>query len=153
MFRIAEEKDFPRLRQIYRDSVKRLAPSLYTPEQVKAWSLTPDNRDRFWQFIFGCDTYLLIQNETIIGFCGLATEDGHIVSLYLHPDFTRQGYGTKVLNYVLNVGIEAGITKFYTEASFFSEPVFSRCGFEVVTMETVYYGDVLFRRYKPGEDS
>jgi len=40
------------------------------------------------------------------------------------------------------------VKKFYTEASFFSQPVFSRCGFTILEMETVFYGDVSFERYK-----
>ena len=147
MFRLAVANDFSRLREIYRQSVQKLAPTLYSPEQVKAWSLTPDNREKFWQFVFIPDTYLLLENEIIIGFCGLES-NGHIASLYVHPDYTRQGYGTKLLVYVLNQGINQGMGKFHTEASFFSSPVFCRLGFEIVTRESVNYGSVLFERYK-----
>lgn len=147
MFRLAIEKDFETIRKIYSHSVRKLAPSLYSPSQVMAWSCAPDNINKFHDFIFNADTYLLIKNEQIIGFCGLEN-DGHIASFYLHPDFTRQGYGTRLLLYVLDIGITQGITRFYTEASFFSQPVFSRCGFNIVTMETVNYGDISFERYK-----
>jgi putative acetyltransferase len=147
MFRLAVENDFEILRHIYSHTVKKLAPSLYSPSQVIAWSSAPDNINKFHDFIFNADTHLLIKNDEIIGFCGLEN-DGHIASLYLHPDFTRQGYGTKLLLYVLEIGIKKGIIRFYTEASFFSQPVFSRCGFNIVTMETVNYGDISFERYK-----
>ncbi|MBL1210072.1 GNAT family N-acetyltransferase [Geminocystis sp. GBBB08] len=147
MFRLAVEKDFDILRQIYSQTVKKLAPSLYSPSQVMAWSSFSDNISKFHDFIFHANTYLLIKNEQIIGFCGLRN-DGHIASFYLHPDFTRQGYGTKLLLYVLEIGLKQGITRFYTEASFFSQPVFSRCGFKILALETVNYGDVSFKRYK-----
>ena len=147
MFRLAIVNDFSRLREIYRQSVQKLAPSLYSAQQVKAWSLSTNNREKFWQFVFVPDTYLLIENEVIVGFCGLES-NGHIASFYVDPNYTRQGYGTKLLVYVLSKGIEQGIRKFNTEASFFSYPVFCRCGFEVVTMETVNYGNVPFERYK-----
>lgn len=147
MFRLATENDFSRLREIFRETVLKLAPSLYSPEQVTAWSLSPNNREKFWRFIFQADTYLLIENDVIIGFCGLQ-ENGHIVSLYVDADYTRQGYGTKLLLYVLKKGEKQGIKKFFTEASFFSQPVFLRCGFQVVTIETVNYNNVLFQRYR-----
>jgi putative acetyltransferase len=147
MFRLARESDFPRLREIFRETVLKLAPSLYSAEQVTAWSLSPNNRERFWWFIFEADTYLLIENDVIIGFCGLQ-ENGHIASLYVDADYTRQGYGTKLLLYVLKKGEKQGIKRFFTEASFFSQPVFLRCGFQVVTRETVNYNNVLFQRYK-----
>ncbi|BAQ64774.1 GNAT family N-acetyltransferase [Geminocystis sp. NIES-3709] len=147
MFRLAVETDFEILRIIYRDTVQKLAPSLYSPDQVIAWSSSPDNIPKFYNFIFNANTYLLEEKGKIIGFCGLKS-DGHITSFYIHPDFTRQGYGTQLLTYVVEKGITQGILRFYTEASFFSEPVFSRCGFSIVGMETVKYGDVSFDRYK-----
>lgn len=147
MFRLADDSDFEILRQIYRLSVQKLAPSLYSHDQVIAWSAFPDNFTKFHDFIFQADTYLLENQKQIIGFCGLQS-DGHITSFYIQPDFTRQGYGKKLLIYVLEKGISQGIKRFYTEASFFSQPVFSRCGFEIVEMETIKYGDVSFDRYK-----
>jgi putative acetyltransferase len=141
------KEDFDKLRQIYSHTVKKLAPSLYSPSQVIAWSSAPNNVSQFHDFIFNADTYLLLKNGQIIGFCGLKN-DGYIASFYLHPDFTRQGYGTKLLLYVLEMGIKQGISRFYTEASFFSQPVFSRCGFTISAMETVYYGNISFDRYK-----
>lgn len=146
-FRIVTEADFEHLRQIYRQTVKKLAPSLYSPIQVEAWSAAPDNLNNFQYFIFAPDTYLLLIHQQIIGFCGLR-KNGHIASLYVHSDYTRKGYGTRLLNYVLNIGINQGIKRFFTEASFFSYPVFTRCGFTVIEMETVNYGDVTFERYK-----
>lgn len=146
-FRLAMENDFETLRYIYRETVKKLAPSLYSPLQVEAWASTPDDISHFHFFIFNPDTYLLLIQEKIIGFCGLR-KNGHIASLYIHPDFTRQGYGTKLLNNVLTIGIRQGIIRFFTEASFFSHPVFLRCGFTVIETETVHYGDVAFERYK-----
>jgi putative acetyltransferase len=92
-------------------------------------------------------TWVLERDKTIIAFCGLGN-DGHIVSLYVHPLFSRQGYGTKLLNFVLAQGLKAQINRFYTEASFLSQPVFSRAGFTVVAREIVKYDEILFERYK-----
>jgi putative acetyltransferase len=147
MFRLATIADIPRLKDIFRETVLQLAPSLYSPEQVTAWSLTPDDDRRFTQSILDAHTYLLINNNIIIGFSGLQ-EDGHIASFYVAPDYTRQGYGTKLLNYVLETATHKQIPRLYTEASFFSYPVFLRCGFTVINMETVNYNNVLFQRYK-----
>ncbi|MGY6531015.1 MAG: GNAT family N-acetyltransferase [Cyanobacterium sp.] len=147
MFRLTKVSDINALKNIYQKAVKELAPSLYTQEQVIAWSFFPDNTEKFKDFIFKADTYILENSQEIIGFCGLE-KNGHITSLYVHPAYTRQGYGTKLLNYVLQKGMEENMSRFYTEASFFSQPVFHRCGFEIVEMETVNYGVVSFERYK-----
>ena len=147
MFRLATPSDINALKSIYQKTVRELAPSLYTTEQVIAWSLFPEDTAKFTEFILKPDTYILEKNQEIIGFCGLE-KNGHIASLYIHPAHTRQGYGTKLLNHVLNQGIKESISLFYSEASFFSQPLFKRCGFEVVEMETINYGVVFFERYK-----
>jgi putative acetyltransferase len=147
MFRLVLCSEFELIREIYRESVRQLAPLLYTQEQVIAWSSFPDNLEKFWQFVYQPQTYVMEFEKQIIGFCGLRN-DGHIASFYFHPNFTRKGFGTKMLNHVLDRGINQGLKKFYTEASFFSQPVFSRCGFVIVEMETVKYGEVSFERYK-----
>ena len=147
MFRLAIASDARRLTEIFSQSVFKLAPSLYTSKQVKAWGTAMNDQTKMLKFITEAKTYLIIDNEITIGFCTLKS-DGHIASFYIDADYTRKGYGTKLLKYVLQQGIEQGMKRFYTEASFFSHPVFLRCGFEVVTMETVDYNHVLFRRYK-----
>ncbi|AUC62184.1 putative aetyltransferase YafP [Cyanobacterium sp. HL-69] len=147
MFRFALPSDIQALKSIYQKSVTELAPSLYTKEQVIAWSSFPDDTVKFTQFILKPDTYILENNQEIVGFCGLE-KNGHIASLYIHPAHTRQGYGTNLLNYALNRGIQENISRFYSEASFFSQPLFKRCGFKVLEMETVKYGVVSFERYK-----
>lgn len=147
IFRLAENSDFDTLTQIYRQSVQQLAPLLYTKKQVEAWANFPNNQAKFREFIFKPKTYLIEQDQVIIGFCGLES-DGHIASFYIDPRFTRQGYGTKILLYVLAKGQELGLKRFYTEASFFSQPVFKKCGFSIIEMETVKYGEVVFERYK-----
>lgn len=147
MFRIASNSDFNKLREIYRLSVQKLATKLYSKEQVEAWSNFPKNYDKFHEFIFKPTTFILEIDNNIIAFCGLKN-DGHIASFYVHPDFSRKGYGTKILNFVLEKGQELGIKRFYTEASFLSQPVFKRCGFQVIEMETVKYGEISFDRYK-----
>ncbi len=147
MFRLATEEDYLILVDIYRQSVRKIAPLLYSQEQVAAWSASPDNESKFKDFIFVPKTYLIQEQNQIIAFCGLEN-NGHIASLYVNPLFYRQGYGQKILLYVLQKGIEQNIKRFYTEASFFSQPLFKKCGFSIIAMETVKYGEVSFERYK-----
>ena len=147
MFRIVGDEDLQTLAGIYRQSVRQLATKLYTRNQIDAWSYFPNYRAKFHEFIFKPETWVFEQEKSIIAFCGL-DNDGHIVSLYVHPLFSGKGYGTKLLNFVLEKGIQARINRFYTEASFLSQPVFSRSGFIVVEMETVKYDQVIFERYK-----
>jgi putative acetyltransferase len=146
-FRLANQEDFINIKNIYQQSVIKIAPSLYNKKQVKAWSDFTNNKEKFYDFIFRPTTYLLEKDTKIIAFCGLEN-NGHIASFYVHPDFNRQGYGTKILTYVLEIGQNLGIKRFFTEASFFSQPVFSIHGFDIIAIETVRYGSVSFDRFQ-----
>jgi len=146
-FRLAKVTDLKTLTNIYRQSIHQTANKLYNQHQVEAWSAFADNFNNFCDYIFNPQTYVLEKDSKIIAFCGLEM-NGHIASFYVHPDHNRQGYGSKILNYVLNIGEESGIKRFFAEASFLSQPVFSRAGFEVIGIETVKYEDVFFDRYQ-----
>lgn len=147
MFRIIQESEIEIAKNIYQQSVKKLATKLYSPIQIEAWSNFPNNQIKFQEFIFKPKTYIKEENNQIIAFCGLE-ENGHIASLYVHPNYSRQGYGTEILKFVLTEGQNIGLEVFHTEASFLSQPLFLKCGFKVITMETVKYGEISFERYK-----
>ncbi|MGB1876445.1 MAG: GNAT family N-acetyltransferase [Rhodospirillaceae bacterium] len=58
-----------------------------------------------------------------MGFCGYA-RDGHITSLYIHPDSEEQGVGRALLTHVLEDARAHGVTDFYVEASEMAFPLF-----------------------------
>lgn len=146
-FRLAKVTDLETLTNIYRQSIHDTAIALYNQYQVEAWSAFADNFNNFYDYIFKPQTYVLENNAQVICFCGLEM-NGHIASFYVHPHYNRRGYGTKILIYVLNIGEKLGIQRFFAEASFLSQPVFSRAGFDVIGIETVKYGDIFFDRYQ-----
>ena len=82
MFRFALPSDIQALKSIYQKSVTELAPSLYTKEQVIAWSSFPDDTVKFTQFILKPDTYILENNQEIVGFCGLEKKWTYCFPLY-----------------------------------------------------------------------
>ena len=136
--------------EIYQSAVKQLAKKYYTESQIEAWSNIPHQKDKFHELIFQPTTYVLEKELKIIAFCGLE-KNGHIASLYVHPNFSRQGYGSTILNFVLKQGINLGLKTFHTEASILSQPVFQRHGFKILEIETIKLRGVSFDRYKMGK--
>ena len=147
MIRLAQPEDFDALADLYSCAVQQTAIALYSPEQIRAWSGFTQHREKFHPFIFTADTFIKEIGGDLVGFCGLEP-DGHVTSLYVHPRFNRQGHGSALLRYVLTQGEGRGIQRFYTEASYLSQPVFERCGFRVAGMETVDYFGVVFERFQ-----
>lgn len=52
--------------------------------------------------------------------------------MYTKPEHRRQGIATILVNKVVELGKERGITKFLLHASDFGKPVYLKCGFEVI---------------------
>ncbi|GMV92080.1 MAG: hypothetical protein AMXMBFR82_18580 [Candidatus Hydrogenedentota bacterium] len=146
MIRRVRESDYPRLVEIYTEAVRRTATAIYSPEQVEAWSAFPAQTEKFRQFVFGPETYAVTVEDIPVAFCGF-DGDGHIASLYVHPEFNRMGYASQLLRHVMNQAEKRGIRRFHTEASFLSKAVFERHGFTVDRMDEVDYDGVLFRRF------
>ena len=145
-FRFASDDDIPALAALYAGSVRALGPSLYTPAQVDAWSASPQDSERFNAWIRSAPTLLLLLDRAIAGFCGVG-DDGHVTSLYVAADHTRKGVGSTLLREAMRRARDRGIREFYTEASFFSRPVFARHGFYDDYEETVDYNGTEFRRF------
>ncbi|MEL7363956.1 MAG: GNAT family N-acetyltransferase [Bacteroidota bacterium] len=144
-FRRATPADLPALAALYRDAVHTLGPLAYTPAQVAAWAATADE-PRFEAFVLGPET-LIVEDETgPIGFAGWRP-DGHVASLYVRPDRTRQGLGLRLLTAVIESAQAAGVTRLHSEASVFSRPVFERAGFLVTGTEDIERRGATFTRY------
>lgn len=145
--RLATEADLPALARIYSDTVRVLGPQLYTPEQVVAWSASPDDAEKFRAFILDYRTHIIEIEGAPAAYCGIGA-DGYVASLYVAPQHTRKGLGARVLTHAMDdARREFGVTTFYTKASFFSKALFARHGFEVAEIETVEYYGVSFRRF------
>jgi putative acetyltransferase len=97
--------------------------------------------------VFGPETWVIVIDRKPVAFCGLG-KDGHIASLYVHPEYNRMGHASRLLQHVLDLGERRGMRRFYTEASFLSKVVFDRHGFIVDYVEEVDYDGVHFCRFK-----
>lgn len=146
--RRASEMDVPLLAALYRRTVEALGPSLYTAEQVAAWAATADDTVSLREYILVPRTHVAIVDGTLAGFCGIG-EDGHVASLYVAPEVTRGGVGSRLLSHAMADARSAfTLQRFYTEASYFSRKVFERHGFHVDEEEVVDRNGALFRRFK-----
>ncbi|MEW6683685.1 MAG: GNAT family N-acetyltransferase [Nitrospirota bacterium] len=146
VIREATEDDVPQLAALYAGSVKALAPSAYSGEQVNAWASFAENFEAFRRFVLEPQTIVMEDDSGILGFCGVDAT-GHVASLYVRADRARQGIGTRLLQVALDHAGALGVHTFHAEASELSLPVFQRFGFVVRGIEKGACGGAEFERY------
>ena len=90
------------------------------------------------------------QNNDLIG-CGalkfLNEEHGEFKSIRIHDNFRKQGYGIKVVNYLINEAIKLNIKRLSIEtgAGDFFKParkLFKQCSFEICEPFSDYKKDI-----------
>lgn len=147
-FRLATADDLPALAELYSTTVRILGPALYTADQVRVWSASPADVERFRGFILNAHTLVAMVEDSPepVGFAGLEP-DGRVASLYVHANYCRRGIGSALLAALLEKAEADGLTRLRTEASKFSRPVFERFGFTLDEVERGMHHGVPFMRF------
>ncbi|WP_323936653.1 GNAT family N-acetyltransferase [Aeromonas caviae] len=141
-----EEAHIPRLLDLFEQSVRRLGPAHYSPEQVEQWARGAHHPGLASQ-LREHHGWVIEQDDVPLGFATLS-DDGHLSLLYVSADHPRQGLGTLLLERVLAAASQMGLGSLTTEASAFSLTLFLRHGFLLTGLETVERGGVQFIRHR-----
>ncbi len=141
-----EEAHIPRLLDLFEQSVRRLGPAHYNPEQVEQWARGAHHPGLASQ-LREHHGWVIEQDDVPLGFATLG-DDGHLSLLYVSADHPRQGLGTLLLERVLAAASQMGLGSLTTEASAFSLALFLRHGFLLTGLETVERGGVQFIRHR-----
>ena len=141
-----EEAHIPRLLDLFEQSVRRLGPAHYSPDQVEQWARGAHHPGLASQ-LREHHGWVIEQDDVPLGFATLS-DDGHLSLLYVIADHPRQGLGTLLLERVLAAASQMGLGSLTTEASAFSLALFLRHGFLLTGLETVERGGVQFIRHR-----
>ncbi|MEB6641921.1 GNAT family N-acetyltransferase [Aeromonas caviae] len=141
-----KEAHIPRLLDLFEQSVRRLGPAHYSPEQVEQWARGAHHPGLASQ-LREHHGWVIEQDDVPLGFATLS-DDGHLSLLYVSADHPRQGLGTLLLERVLAAANQMGLGSLTTEASAFSLALFLRHGFLLTGLETVERGGVQFIRHR-----
>ncbi len=141
-----EKAHIPRLLDLFEQSVRRLGPAHYSPEQVEQWARGAHHPGLASQ-LREHHGWVIEQDDVPLGFATLS-DDGHLSLLYVSADHPRQGLGTLLLERVLAAASQMGLGSLTTEASAFSLALFLRHGFLLTGLETVERGGVQFIRHR-----
>ena len=141
-----ESDDLDSLKRIYTAAIGALGESRYSRRQVEAWASFSDDAGAFRDWIASATTYVAISDRERIGFAGLQSQ-GRIASLYVAPEWMRQGVASRLLEKLFEDALARGMKSLTADASEFSRPVFEKHGFRVAAVEHNQYKGVDFTRY------
>ncbi len=128
IIRRAHLSDHPRMTQLQRCSLEVLCQKDYSVEQVKV--LLKDKRDyKNWKW--GETVFVAEYEKTIIGFA--ARNQNWITAVYVHPEFTRNGIGSRLLQIVEDDSKACGINALFVDASITAKPFYDSSGYQVKT--------------------
>jgi len=131
-----DDKDGPRLLEIFHDAVHRGAAGEYSEEQRRAWA--PENMDlaAFTAALTTQQTWVAEIDGTVVGFSDLAP-NGYVNMMFAHPDYQGQGIATTLLSQVEHAATTQGMQRLITEASVTARPFFEKRGFMLTAEQWV----------------
>lgn len=138
--------DLPGVIAVYREAVRQIAPSLYTPDQVNAWAAFADGEELPAMMSQGYR--LVIESDAGIEAFALLDPADYVSLLYCRPRASRQGHAARLLDAMEAEANHRGIARVHTAASLISHPFFLRHGYTVDSPERVERNGVDFDRYR-----
>lgn len=90
-----ESTDLPSVIEIYTASIRSLAASYYSPDQIAAWAPVPPDAARWRERLSHLHTIVAESDGVLAGFASY-THEGYLDFLFTHPTFARRGVATSL---------------------------------------------------------
>ncbi|MFP8891452.1 GNAT family N-acetyltransferase [Natrialbaceae archaeon A-CW2] len=106
--RPAQPGDGEALVAVHVAAIRELGSSAYDDEQIEAWAARKDPTgypvdEETAHFV------VATLNDDVVGFGHLALEAAEIRAVYVHPDHSRDGVGTRLLDHLEATALDAGL--------------------------------------------
>jgi putative acetyltransferase len=141
-----QSTDLPRVMEIYTASIRSLAASYYSPEQIAAWAPVPPDAARWQERLSHLHTIVAETYGVLAGFASY-THDGYLDFLFTHPTFARRGVATRLYQRVELALRTVSAPRVTTHASLAARPFFDRHGFQLDAEEWIACRGAYLRRF------
>lgn len=139
--------DTPSVVKVYRDAVRRIGPTAYSPEQIAAWSRYPTDEEDFGQRLTEGYTLVMEENGIIYAFGQLHPRNS-FAFLYTMGDTHKKGLGSQLYNALEDHAFADGVIDMHTEVSRIARPFFEKRGFTLdEVVRNIHFG-VEFEWYR-----
>lgn len=127
--RPAREEDLPRLRVLFKRSVRALAVGHYAPPEIEAWAdaaeeegwIEPDHLGNLWVAQIGV---------SLVGFAELSGDGKEVRMVFVEPTVAERGIGTSLLARVEEEAERRGVERLGLRSSLNAVPFFEKFGYE-----------------------
>ncbi|MFA0442963.1 GNAT family N-acetyltransferase [Vibrio sp. 10N.286.49.C2] len=133
MIKIREyvEADAQALWDIHFYTIRNINLRDYSQAQVEAWAPERIEWSIWTNRMNGLNPFVAEIDGIVVGYTDLQS-DGLIDHFFCHHEYQGMGVGKTLMNHVLAVGRERGISRFYSEVSITAKPFYEHFGFKVV---------------------
>ena len=138
--------DLPRVMEIYTASIRSLAASYYSPEQIAAWAPVPPDAARWQERLSHLHTIVAETDGVLAGFASY-THAGYLDFLFTHPTFARRGVATRLYQRVELALRTVRAPRVTTHASLAARPFFDRHCFQLDAEEWIECRGAYLRRF------
>jgi putative acetyltransferase len=147
--RTYEPRDAAGVADVFYRSVREVALSDYTPDQVVAW--VPERLDVERGHLRSSDGRLVLvaadEQDHVVAFIDLEP-DGHIDRLFCAPEAVGQHLASRLYDGIEAAARAQGIGRLYTEASELARRFFERKGFIVLERQDKILRSVPIHNYR-----
>ena len=147
--RTYEPRDAAGVADVFYRSVRVVARSDYTDDQVKAWVPGPLNVEQ--GHLRSSDGRLVLvatdEQDGVVAFIDLEP-DGHIDRLFCAPEAAGRGVASRLYDALEAAAREQGIGRLFTEASELARRFFERKGFAVLERQDKILRGVPIQNYR-----
>lgn len=122
-------EDTEEKRKVHSKSIREVAGENLSDEQVEAWAdieetgeeKLPEEKER----------WVAEEDGKMIGFGDYNHENGEITGIYVHPDHTRKGVASELLEKIEEDARKRGLEKLWCKSSKTARKFYSEKGYEV----------------------
>ncbi|RBP84558.1 GNAT family N-acetyltransferase [Marinomonas rhizomae] len=131
-----QANDAEALWYLFFSTVRTVNARDYSQVQIEAWA--PEGVDMsVWQNkMTDLQPVVAELDNVVVGYCDLQP-DGLIDHFFCHHEYQRQGVGRALMNYILHLADERGVSCLYSHVSITAKPFFERFGFSLVNEQRV----------------
>lgn len=137
---------YQEIAQLFFHSVREIASSQYSQEQVEAWAPAPIDFDKWYYRCEWKRPFVYLMNGEVAGFLEL-DHDGHIDCHYVHPQYTRRGIARALLRHVIALAQHQKVEKLFVEASHLIKPLYLQEGFQCIRLNHVSRNNVILENW------
>ncbi|MGM3277769.1 GNAT family N-acetyltransferase [Ralstonia sp. 24A2] len=128
--------DEPLLRAVFYSAVHGLAAARYRREQLEAWAPTDYDVVAWADHIRRNQPFVAEIGGQPAGYTDLQA-DGYIDHFFVSAAHARQGIGQQLMDHILGLATQRGLSRMHSHVSLSAEPFFARNGFAVIARQTV----------------